>query len=159
MGMTRTYLKDANLEFQDTATIAADVVGKVAAVAKIIDFGGAHNVSGDLVIRVTAMEIASSDEQYDVVLQGSSSATFASDINTLGRYTMGAKEVLGVASIGVVDKDGATGTHVMPFHNHLVNEDGDQQSFRYLRVVHDVTGTIATGITYESIYASNIKGN
>ena len=141
MGLTRDYLFDSELQLLDSQTITADDVAQVGGSDKILDLGGDDAfASGDLVIVATALKITANDETYDFVLQGSSSSTFASDVNTLARYRLGPKEVLGVASIGVVDKDHVVGTHVLPFYNWVANEDG-RKSFRYLRLVIDVAGT------------------
>lgn len=142
--------QDADLLLKDAGLIAADDICQVGGSDKIVDVGAAH-FQGDLVIDVTACEIDSANEVYRVTLQGSTSATFASVVVPLQTIQFGATSgtVLGT-SLGY-DKDVTTGRYILPVHNFGYTTAGDAGTgtyFRYLRLVVDVGGTIATGINF-----------
>lgn len=141
-----TYTFDANLEFKDAGLIAADDNAQVDGVDKIVDVGAAK-FSGDMVIDVTAIEVASGDERYDIQVQGSTSATFASAYEQLASLALGDSSVVGG------DADSVVGRYVLPFNN--LAENGTP--YRYLRVTIDVAGTIATGINFTA-FASVRQG-
>jgi hypothetical protein len=134
----RTFTFDANLEFKDAGLIAADAAAQVDSAAKVVDLGTGF-WEGNMVIDVTAIEIASNDERYDIGIQLSDSATFASGIEQGPILALGAKETL----IGA-DTDSTTGRYVLPFHNEGV----DGNTYRYARIYVNVTGDIATGINF-----------
>ena len=140
--------QDANLLLKDAGLIAADDICQVGGADQILDVGAGH-FQGDLVIDVTACEVASNDEAYRVTLQGSNSATFASGVVPLQTMCFGAYESLGT-SLGY-DVDVTTGRYILPVHNFGYTTAGDAGTgtyFRYLRLVVDVAGTIATGINF-----------
>jgi len=140
--------QDANLLLKDAGLIAADDICQVDGEDAIKDVGAAH-FQGDLVIDVSACEVASNDEEYIVTLQGSNSATFASGVVPLQSIQFGAYETFGT-SLGY-DVDVTTGRYVLPVHNFGYTTAGDAGTgtyFRYLRLVVDVAGTIATGINF-----------
>ena len=142
----RAFTFDANLEFKDAGLIAADAAAQVDAAAKVVDLGTGY-WKGAMVIDVSAIEIASNDERYEIILQLSDSSTFASGIVQGASLSLGALEVL----IGA-DTDSTVGRYVMPFHNEGV--DGD--TFRYARLYTNVSGTIATGINYTAYAACDL---
>jgi hypothetical protein len=131
------YTFDAALELKDAGLIAASAATQVDGSGAIRDLGDAI-FSGIVVIDVSAIEIASNDEEYDILLQGSNSATFASGIENLAQMNLGATEVR-QGSAG----DSLTGRYLMPF----VNIQADI-TYRYVRLYTVVAGTIATGINY-----------
>lgn len=127
---------DANLEFKDAGLVAADAAATVDSAAKVVDLGEGHFV-GAMVIDVSAIEIASNDERYDICIQLSDSSTFASGI------VDAAILALGHATPLAGDTTSTTGRYVLYFHNEY-----NGTWYRYARVYTDVTGTIATGINY-----------
>ena len=129
---------DADLEFKDAGLVAADAAAQVDSADKIVDLGAGY-MSGTLVIDVSAIEIASNDERYDIVFQLSSSATFASAIVDRATLSLGALEAV------PGDQDAATGRYTLP-----VDNEWNGTVYRYARVYTDVTGTIATGINYSA---------
>lgn len=136
MGL-RTYNFDAEMEFKDAGLVAASAAATVDAAAKIVDVGTAR-FDGTMIVDVSAIEIASNDEEYDILVQGSSSATFASDIQNLAQLNLGATEVRQGGAI-----DSTTGRYEVMFTNEVADI-----TYRYLRVYTVVAGTIATGINY-----------
>ena len=127
------YTFDAELEFKDSAIIGASAAAQVATVDKIIDVGTGLFV-GDLIVDVTTIEIASNDERYDIIVQGSNSPTFASVFVDLASLPLGALEVV------AGDQDSLVGRHILSFRNEL-----NGVYYRYLRVYTVVAGAIAGG--------------
>lgn len=142
MRTSKTF--DANLELKDSGNVYASAAATVDGAAKIIDLGAGY-VEGDVVIDVTAIEIASNDELYQIGVQVSSSATFASAIEEVATLELGALEV----THG--DIDSAIGRYILPFRNEMQGT-----VYRYMRLYTTVSGSIANsagGITY-SAYAA-----
>ena len=127
---------DNTLILKDAGLVAADAAATVDGDAAIGNVGTGV-VKGEMVVDITAIEIASNTEKYAIKLQGSSKADFASDIEDLAILEVGAAEVIGG------DGDSAIGRYVTPFTNKRNGE-----VFRYLRVYTDVAGDIATGINF-----------
>ena len=133
----RVFNFDAELELKDAGLVAASAAAQADDAAKIIDLG-VGRFEGIVVFDLTAVEIASNNELYTALVQGSSSATFASDVQNLAQLDFGATEVrLG----GAIDS--LAGRYELAF----TNEQKDLQ-YRYLRLWTVVAGTIATGINY-----------
>lgn len=128
------HISDANLALKAAGLIAADTLG-----GTIIDIGD-YPTRGDMVVRTTALEIATGDETYRIKLQGSSSATFASDVVELASVIIGDGSTIGQ---GQDVDDPAAGTYVVPFSTIRNGEH-----YRYLRYAIDVAGTIATGANF-----------
>ena len=106
MSYINAHLTDSDLVLKAAGLIAASA----AATPKLSV--GAYPVRGDLVIEVTALEIASNDEAYTLVLQGSPDSDFgtAGNIKELCALHLGAKETKLTDS----DLDDAIGTFVVP---------------------------------------------
>lgn len=143
-----TFTFDVNLQMKDAGLIAADAAWQVSSADKILDVGTGH-FCGHAVIDVSALEIASGDERYTFLIQGSSSATFASDIVILAALPVGDGSTIATAfgSSGV-DVDDAAGRYVVPFTNERNNV-----YYRYIRGFTDVAGTIATGVNFTAFVA------
>jgi hypothetical protein len=140
----RTF--DINLLMKDAGLVAASAAAQVSSAAKILDLGSATaEFAGDLVIDTTAVETASGDELYTILVEGSSSASFASGIDTLAAIPIGH---LTPKTGGSDVTDGATGRYILPFRN-----ERNGTIYRYIRVYTVVAGTIATGINYTAYIA------
>ena len=133
----RVFNFDAELELKDAGLVAASAAAQADDEAKIIDLG-VGRFEGIVVFDLTAVEIASNDELYTALVQGSSSATFASDVQNLAQLDFGATEVRLGSAI-----DSLIGRYELAF----TNEQKDLQ-YRYLRLWTVVAGSIATGINY-----------
>lgn len=139
MTQRRNYTFDAELEMKDAGLVAADAAAQVDSAAKILNVGDA-TFKGVLVVDVSAIEIASNDELYRIIVQGSTSATFADTVENLAELSLGATEVRPGGAI-----DSTTGRYELFFTNQ---QDG--VTYPYLRVYTDVAGAIATGINYKA---------
>jgi hypothetical protein len=82
---------DANLILKDAGLVAASAAATVSSAAKIIDLGSG-NVEADVIIDVSACEVASEDESYRIAVQLSDSATFANDVYEVENIQLGACE-------------------------------------------------------------------
>jgi hypothetical protein len=119
-------------------------------VATIIDTGSATaGIKGELLIDITAIEIDSTDEIYDIVLQGSPDAAFgtAANVQELAQLSVGVSNTKRTDS----DKTNLVGRYTLPFTNEAAGV-----TYRYLRLYTVVAGTIVTGINY-SAYAAVSK--
>lgn len=134
MPRTINYPYDADLSLKAAAAVTSSAAGSL--IANV----GDGFVDGVLVVDVTAMDIVSNDESYDLVLQGSPDAAFgtAGNIVELGAIHLGAKEIKRTDS----DADDATGRFVMPFTN-----ERNGTIYPYLRIYTVVAGT-SPSITY-----------
>lgn len=142
---------DTLLVLKAAALVAADTAHA------ILDLG-AGLVRGDIVIDWTACEIASNDEQYEVGLYGSNSATFASGVQVLNVFQFGKASVintdLGNVTGAVHDVDTpATGKLVAPFCNVY-----NGTTYRYVRLATNVAGTIATGFNFAAFITKPGEG-
>lgn len=140
-----TFTYDSDLEFKDAGLVAADAAATVDGSAKIVDLGEGHFI-GAMVIDVSAIEIASNDEKYEIQVQLSDSSSFASGIVQGATLCLGALETL----IGT-DTDSTTGRYVLYFHN-----EHNGTWYRYARIYTNVTGNIATGINF-SAWAAQLQ--
>lgn len=133
-----------NAKIADSALAlkAAGLVAASAAGSLILDVGDGY-VKGVLMANVTALEIATGNEFYGLILQGSPDAAFgtAGNIVELAQISIGAKG----ARLSDADKDDTVGLYEMLVHNRW-----NGTTFRYLRIYTVVAGTIATGINYDA---------
>lgn len=119
---------------------AAGLVATSAAGSVILDLGDGF-MDADLVIDITALEVADGNEIYTISLEGSSVAAMTSGSVELAKATFGNNPA-------PADADTAVGRHVLPIRNEL-----NGTLYRYVRVYTTVAGTIATGINYSAFLA------
>ena len=123
---------DAELELKAAGLVAASADGS------IIDLGEGL-VSGEIVIDLSACEIATGDEIYTISLEGSSVAAMTSLSVCL------AKKVFGNLVVPMDGALSASARYIVPFRN----EEGGELK-RYVRISTLVAGTIATGINFSA---------
>lgn len=155
MARTHNRIRDTLLQLKDAGLVAADAAATVNSVAKVIDLqngasqGFNTGVDGvpycefDVIIDITAIEIASNDELYNIILEGCNTADFSTGspvIEPLMVIPVGAGEVIP----GAGATDSAVGRIIKPGCNRGANG----QTYRYLRIYTDVSGSIATGINF-----------
>jgi hypothetical protein len=133
---------DSDLEFKDAGLVATSAAAEVDSSAQIVDVGTGL-FKGCMVLDVTALEIASNDEIYDIVIQGSDDDDFGTDTNIveLAQLSLSAAEVKRTDS----NADDTTGRYKLYFDNEF---NGDFK--RYLRLYTVVDGAVATGINYSA---------
>jgi len=130
---------DADMEFKDAGLVGTSAAAEVDGSAKYVDVGTGH-FKGQMIIDVSALEIATGDESYDIVIQGSNTTAFtAAGIVDLCEMNVGAKG----AKRSDCDKDDATGRFKLFFDN-----ENNGTYYQYIRIFTVVAGTVATGINY-----------
>lgn len=132
----QNLLADDALVLKASAAVTSSAAGSL-----ILDLGEGYT-GGLIYIDVTAIDIASNDEIYDIVPQLSPDAAFgtAGNIVDLPGLNLSAKEVKRTDC----DRDDTTGEYVLAFSNLL-----NGTKYRYLRLYTVVGGTTAT-ITYSA---------
>lgn len=135
----RVYNFDAEMQLKDAGLVAASAAAQVGGSDQILDLGAAR-FEGTVIVDVSAIEIASNDEEYDILVQGSNSPTFASGIENLAQLNLGATEVRQGGA-----QDSVTGRYEVFFTNQQADT-----TYRYLRAYTVVAGSIATGINYSA---------
>ena len=128
---------DGDLELK-----VAGLVASTTTEATVIDLGEGL-VSGNLVIDVSAVEVASTNEIYLLCLEGSTVSGMASGSVCLAQIEMG-------NATAPADADTGTGRFVVPFRN-----EQNGVLYRYVRLYTEVAGTIATGINYSAFIAKD----
>ena len=146
--ISRHVIWDEALVLHDgAAAITADGIGQYSSADRYVDLGtenissaavqpGGADMWGVMMIDVSAIDVVGGDELYWVLLQASSSATFASDINTIAAFPLGDAAVMP----GGADNDVGVGQHVIPFRTWATEAD----PLRHHRVWFDVTGATAS---------------
>lgn len=128
---------DAELELKDAYLVASSAAAQVDSSNKIVTVGNAVFM-GVAVIDVSAIEVDSSNEVFDIIIQGSTSPTFASGIENLAAISLAPNAVRDGGAI-----TSTTGRYLLLFINVQ-----DSVTYPYLRAYTKVAGTIATGINY-----------
>jgi hypothetical protein len=139
---TRTY--DANLELKDSGALTSSQACQVESVNKILDLGEGQ-ARGDIVVDVSACEVASDDEKYEIHAQISSQSDFSSDIYSVQCLELGSGGTAEGDNL-TGDTDMGTGRYLIPFLNQI--KDGVTK--RYLRLYCVISGTISTGINFSA---------
>lgn len=131
-----------SMKTYDHATLlkAAGLVAASAAGSTILDLGDGL-MTADMVIDVSALEVATGDEIYTISLEGSAVAAMSSGSVELAKITLGNNPA-------PADADTAVGRHILPIRNEL-----NGTLYRYVRLHTTVAGTIATGINYSAFLA------
>ncbi len=128
-----------------TSLKAAGLVAASAAQPTIVDLGPAF-MEADLVLDVSALEVATGDEIYTISLEGSNVLDMSSGSVELARTVLGNNPA-------PADADTNLGRHVVPFTNQL-----EGVYYRYVRLHVTVAGTIATGINFTAFIAKRNQG-
>ena len=137
----------ANLHSQftydnDLLLKAAVLVASTTTESTILDLG-AGMVDVNLVLDVTAVEVASADEKYTIHLEGSNVAAMTSGSVTLANIPMG-------VNTAPADADTAVGRFAVPFRN-----EQNGTTYRYVRIYTLVAGAVATGINFTAFIAKD----
>ena len=138
LGLRRTQQTiDTQTQLQDSAAISTSQTGEIATVAQILDLGGggqnnAPLVYFDVVLDVSAIDATTGDELYEIILEGSTSSSFASGIEEVGRLHLGGATGLN----GGQDVVSAAGRYVIACCN-----ERNGNTYRYLRINFVLSGT------------------
>lgn len=135
---------DNAMLLKDAGLVAADAAATVSAAARVLDLGAAR-LDAKVIVDVSAIEVASADERYDIAAQFSNSSTFASGVIGGASIALGAAAVLPAESAASV-----VGRFEFAFTNEI-----NGTTYRYMRLYTNVSGTIATGINYTAFVGRN----
>ena len=136
------HLIDANGRLK-----AAGLVGSTADGSDIVDLGPGF-AAFDVVIAWTACEVATGDERYDIIVQGSNSSSFGSGVYELVKTSFGDSTVNGDAT-----DTPPSGLLVLSGSNVAITSATDGNTvgpLRYARIRTVVAGTVASGMNYEA---------
>lgn len=135
------YSFDRNMAFAEDLTLTATGNVQFGGNDVILDLGDGRN-DDTLVINVTALDVASGNELYQFVLLGSTSPTFASDIETLAWAEMGDTSVRTLGASQAADS--AAQRLELPFCNRR-----NDKEYRYLKLRLVAAGTTPS-ITFDA---------
>lgn len=134
----KDFTIDLDTQLKDAGLIAADDDTQVDSSDVILDLGDSR-VDGRVIIDASAVEVASGDEIYDLILEFSDESDHGSDVIRGPSFRLGDAAVLS----GNADTDNGAGRYELPFCNEI-----NGTTYRYMRMHVDVSGTIATGINF-----------
>ncbi len=129
------YPYDASMLLHDgAAAVTSSAAGVVASAAKVFDTESTTTPVGRfpvaVVINISALDVADGNETYDLIFEGSNSATFASGNQQLGSIVVG-----------------ATGRYTI-----LADNEQGGTVYRYFRIRAALAGTTPS-ITYVAFMA------
>jgi hypothetical protein len=137
--------KDATYDhahlMKDAGLVAASAAATVASVARVIDLGAAR-VDARVIVDLTAVEVDTGNEKYEIELQVSNTADLSAGIFIAGSLK------LGDSSVSNESADTAVGRRELHFTNEI-----NGVIYRYARLYTRIAGTIATGINYKGYLA------
>jgi len=133
---------DSEFILKEAGLVASSAAGATSAGTAIVADVGNGKITGELVIDVSAIEIASNNEKYSIALQGSDTSDFSTGTpvnHEICCINLGAAEVLGG------NQDSTTGRYTIAITNTY-----KETPMQYLRTYCTCSGTIATGINYSA---------
>jgi hypothetical protein len=137
----RVYNLDIEMQLADgAAAVTADGVSQVAAAAVSLQLGPGR-FEGVLIIDVSAIDVASADEVYNLVLQGAATSAFTTN-EILAQMSLGATAARPGAAVTSV-----VGRYEIPF----ITEQHDT-TYEWVRLYADVGGT-SPSITFKAFIA------
>lgn len=133
---------DANLEFKDAGLVASSAAAQVDSAAKVVDVG-LGLFKGCMILDITAIEIGDSNEIFDIVVQGSTVAAFATDT-----------AIVELAAINISDdavkRTDCNAINAVGRYKIYFDNEQNKTFYRYLRLYTVVAGTVGTGINYSA---------
>jgi hypothetical protein len=136
------YNFDADLEMKDAGLVASSGAAQVAGVDKVLNLGAGAGGRLDVVVDVTAIELDTANEKYEIEVQLSDVSNFATGV------VVAAVLKLGDSSVNGGSADSIVGRYILPFVNLFAGT-----TYQYARLFTRIAGTIATGINYSAFAA------
>lgn len=143
---TYSIALDSATQLKDVGLVAATAAATVGGSAAVADLGGGY-AEFDVVVDWSACEVASGDERYDVVIEGSTTTAFSAAYR-LATLTLGDSSVSGNAT-----DTPPSGRMVIHANNVAITSASDGNSasaLRFVRARTIVAGSISTGINYQA---------
>lgn len=147
-----SYTLDVGTLLRDRADGAETASG---AETLVLDFGNTSSgpaveqvayTKGTLVVDVDAMEGDTGDEEYQIVVQLSDNATWASG-NVVTR---------GIVHLGNAIGNDADDQYGLGRLTLGIDNEHNGTLFRYMRLSNVIAGTIVTGITYNAAFVQDV---
>jgi len=136
--VANTNTQDVTLILKDSGFVLTSSPAQVDGQDRIIDIG-TGKVEGDVIVKVTDIEVDSGNELYGIICQFSNDGTFASGVTSpLTLFAGVPNPIPGDITLGV-------GNYTLPF----VNVFGDVH-YRYMRQYTFILGAVVSGINYTS---------
>ncbi len=134
---------DTDFILKDAGQVTSSGYGEVDAEAAVANLGSGL-VRGNVIIDISQMALADSDELYQIHLIGGDDESFTKQV-TLATLEIGAKE-------SIEDNlDSKLGRHILPFQN-----ERNGVIFPFVRVRHAIQGT-TPAINYQARLEKNLK--
>lgn len=134
----KAFTYDADLLLKASGAVTS------TAASSILNLGDAR-WDGRVIVDVSALDVASGDESYELRVQLSDSATFASGIQTVAAFKFGDSTVTGGSADTVV------GRYELGFSNEF-----NGTLYTYVRINAVIAGTSPT-ITYAAYLAPGVR--
>lgn len=135
------YLFDAQLQLKDAGLVAASAAATVSSAAQVLSLGAGF-FEANLVIDVTACEVDTGNEKYEIEWQLGTTSAFST-------YVTATVVKLGDSSVNGSSADSSTGRIVQPVCNEF-----NGTIYGYARLYTRIAGTIATGINYSAFLSA-----
>lgn len=132
---------DTLLVLKDAGLVAASAAATVASAAKQLDLG-AGRIDGRVIVDLSAVEVDTGNEKYEIEVQVSNTSGFGSGIWIAGSLK------LGHSSVSNESASTTTGRREIGVTNEI-----NGTIYRYMRLYTRIAGTIATGINYTAVLA------
>lgn len=116
-----------------------------ATAASLILDKGAARWDGRVIVDVSALDVSSGDESYELRVQVSNSSTFAATVNTVASFRLGDSTVTGGSADSVV------GRYELGFSTEF-----NGTTFRYVRINAVIAGTTPS-INYTAFLATGVR--
>jgi hypothetical protein len=123
----RTF--DVALQLKDAGVVNATGAAQVGGATKVLHVG-AGRYDAAAVIDVSAIDVTSGDESYQIEIQGSTAEDFSAGVVNLAILKLGDSTVTGESA------DSIPGRFELPFTN-----DHEGTLYPYLRAHHTIAGT------------------
>lgn len=133
------FTYDHALLMKDAGLVAASAAATVGGSAKVLDLGAAR-VDARVIVDISAIEVATGDEKYEIEVQVSNTANMSG-----GLFIAGVAK-LGDSTVSNESADTAVGRREIAFTNEI-----NGTTYRYARIYTRVAGTVATGINFTAV--------
>jgi hypothetical protein len=138
------FMIDAATQLKDAGAVAASAASQVGGAARVLDIGGPAStnptvVAGNVaparldfrvITDVSAIDVSSGDEKYEIEVQVSNDITFATGINVVASLKLGDSSVTGNSADSVVGR----------YEIHACSEVLGA-AYRYVRLYNRIAGT------------------
>jgi hypothetical protein len=127
---------DYDAILKDAGAVTSSGYGEVDSAAKVVNIGSGL-VRGNVIIDISAIDVSSKDELYEIHLMGGSDESFTQEVSLCS------KELGHNASLEG-NRDSKSGRYVLPFQNEMAG-----RIWPYIRIRHVLEGTTPS-INYEA---------